>query len=222
MKIHDVYQGTPEWLLARCGKLTASRFDAVLAKGVGKAPSKTRQSYLYEVASEILTGQPQDSYTNDAMAYGTLTEPEARQTYANVEQVPVGLVGFVEMNERVGCSPDGFIGTNGLLEIKCPKTSTQIQRVLASVFPSEYLPQVQGQLWVCEREWCDFLSYDGRINGPASYFKVRVYRDEQYIKTLSDGVSQFIEELEKTLERLQNAATNSGRIERTDVISVAS
>jgi putative phage-type endonuclease len=217
MKIYNFEQGTPEWLQIRTGRITASRFKDVLSKGVGSAPSKTRQSYIYEVASEILSGCPSESYTNAAMEYGTLSEPAARQVYEEMEMIPVEQVGFVELNEFVGCSPDGLVGKTGLLEIKCPKTSTQIQRVLAGVFPSEYQAQVQGQLWVCEREWCDFVSYDARIKGPAAYFKVRVQRDDKFIKNLEVGVDSFINELKEVLEKL-NA---NGRTDKFELVGAA-
>lgn len=207
--IHEVMeQGSPAWLAVRIGKLTASRFKDILANGVGSAPSKTRQNYLYEIASEVLTGQMKDNYTNAAMEYGVLTEPLARAAYEETEQEPVTQVGFVEHGDfhGVGCSPDGMLGDAGLLEIKCPNTSTQIQRVLSGDFPSEYQAQVQGQLWVCQREWCDFLSYDGRIKGPASYFKVRVYRDEEFIKKLTAAVDLFIVELNEILEKVKRVS----------------
>ena len=204
MIIHnDLIQGSPEWLAVRAGKVTASRFKDILAKGVGNSPSKTRQSYMLEVASEILTGQPAETYTNTAMEHGTLTESLARAAYEQKEFVEVEQVGFVEHSQFIGCSPDGLIDDKGLLEIKCPKTSTQIQRVLAGEFPSEYMAQVQGQLWICERQWCDFVSYDGRIQGPASYFKIRVYRDEAYIHNLSTQVDKFIAELQEMLGKLK-------------------
>ncbi len=221
MIIHNLEQGSPEWNLVRCGKITASRFSDVISKGVGSAPSKTRLSYLYFVASEILTGLPAESFTSDAMAYGTLTEPEARQAYEDDVHMAVEQVGFVEMNKWVGCSPDGCVGDKGLLEIKCPKTTTQIQRVLSGEFPSEYMAQVQGQLWVCEREWCDFVSYDGRIKGPASYFKIRVMRDESYIRMLSEKVDLFIEDLNEILERLNHGKTDSRTIGNPELIGVA-
>ena len=202
MKIINCIQGGDEWKSIRCGKITMSRAKDVMAKGVGSAPSKTRQSYLYELASEIITGQAADSFTNAAMQHGTLYEPLARIEYEEREGLPVQQVGFVEVNERLGCSPDGLVGENGLLEIKCPKTSTQIQYVLDGEFPSEYKAQVQGQLWVCEREWCDFVSFDPRIEGPSQYFKIRVNRDEEYIEKLKNGVDLFITDLNKILERL--------------------
>jgi putative phage-type endonuclease len=208
MIIHNCEQGSEEWKKIRIGKVTMSRASDILAKGVGSAPSKTRQGYLYEIASEVLTGQMKDSYTNAAMEYGTLTEPLARAAYQQSETVDVQQVGFVEHGDfhGVGCSPDGILGDDGLLEIKCPNTSTQIQRVLSGEFPSEYQAQVQGQLWVCQREWCDFLSYDGRIKGPASYFKVRVYRDEEFIKKLTAAVDLFIVELNEILEKVKRVS----------------
>lgn len=200
----DLVQGTDEWRQFRCGKITASRFKDCIAKGKGSEPSKTRLSYLYEIASEILSGCPAESYTNAAMEYGTLAEPVARQVYEEMEMIPVDQVGCIQHAglNLVTCSPDGLVGDKGLLEIKCPKTSTQIQRVLSGDFPSDYKAQVQGQLWVCEREWCDFLSYDGRIKGPAAYFKIRVTRDDAFIKTLESGVKSFISDLKEILEKL--------------------
>lgn len=203
MIIHNLEQGSEAWKQVRVGKITASRLSDVLASGKAGAPSKTRQSYLYELASEIITGQAADSFTNAAMQHGTLCEPLARIEYEEREGLPVQQVGFVEVNERLGCSPDGLVGENGLLEIKCPKTSTQIQYVLDGEFPSEYKAQVQGQLWVCEREWCDFVSFDPRIEGPSQYFKIRVNRDEEYIEKLKNGVDLFITDLNKILERLR-------------------
>ncbi len=200
MIIHNCIQGSEEWKALRCGKITMSRARDCIAKGIGKAESKTRSAYLYELASEILTGQSQEFYQSEAMAYGTLTEPAARSAYELKEQVLVDQVGFVERNKYVGFSPDGFVGDKGGLEIKCPNTSTQLKRVLSGEFPSEYQAQVQGGLWVCEREWWDFLSYDGRLKGAPSYFKIRVYRDEEYIRKLEEGIELFIADLKQLLE----------------------
>lgn len=202
MIIHNLEQGSEAWKQIRVGKITASRFADVLANGKAGAPSKTRQSYLYELASEIITNQAADSFTSPAMEHGTLCEPLARIEYEEREGLPVEQIGFVQYNDMIGCSPDGCVGENGLIEIKCPKTSTQIQRVLDGVFPSEYQAQVQGQLWVCDRQWCDFVSFDPRIEGPAQYFKIRVNRDDAYIEKLKNGVELFITDLNKILERL--------------------
>lgn len=203
MEIIDCEQGTPEWALLRSGKVTASRFKDVMAKGKGSKPSLTRQSYLYQLAAEILTTEPQDTYTNEAMVHGTETEPFARAYYEHVNNVEVKQVGFVIHNEWIGVSPDGLLSKKGLIEVKCPNSSTQIKRYLEGIFPPEYKAQVMGQLWVTEREWCDFVSYDPRINAGSAYFCVRVYRDDKYITELKEGIYIFVDELQGLLEKLR-------------------
>lgn len=201
--IKELTQGTPEWLEARKGKVTASCFDNVLAKGKGNAPSKTRQTYMYQLAAERITGLIQDSFTNSYMEWGTENEPVARNYYELVEGVTTEQVGLILYNDDVGASPDSLVGNDGLLEIKCPKSSTQIERILSGVFPADHTAQVQGQLWISEREWCDFVSFDPRINSDKKYFKVRVNRDEEYIKTLAHEVSKFVEELKELVFRIE-------------------
>ncbi len=205
MIIHTgIEQGTDEWKRLRLGKLTASRFKDVLAKGRGNAPSKTRESYMMQLVSEILTGEPQDSFTNKSMEWGNETEPQACAMYELRNDVQVEHVAFIEpeLEAGYGVSPDGLIEGDGLLEIKCPNTTTQIQRVLKGEFPKEYLAQVQGQLWVSSREWCDFVSFDPRISTDADYFQVRVYRDEEYIKNLEAECFTFISEMKELLTKL--------------------
>lgn len=205
MIIHrGIEQGTDEWKRLRLGKLTASRFKDVMSKGRGNAPSKTREAYMMQLASEILTGEPQDSYTNKAMEWGNETEPRACAKYELKNDVDVEHVAFIEPYEGApyGVSPDGMVGSNGLLEIKCPNTTTQIQRVLKGEFPKEYLAQVQGQMWVAEREWCDFVSFDPRIATDADYFEIRVYRDDKYIKDLEAACLAFIDEMNELLTKL--------------------
>ena len=199
--ITDISQGSEDWKSLRLGKITASCFDKVMAKGRGNSPSKTRQSYMMQLAAEILTGQPQDSFTNQYMEWGNECEPQARSMYEFNNNVDVEEVAFIELDENVGISPDGLVGKDGLLEIKCPKTTTQLERFLSGEFPSTYKAQVQGQLWVSKREWCDFVSFDPRINGIASYFEIRVDRDEEYIKTLSSEVDKFKNELHELVAK---------------------
>jgi len=200
--INGIEQGSEEWLRLRLGKATASRFSSILSNGVKGKPSKTRQSYLYEIVAEIITGSQQECFVSQAMDWGSNIEPLARQFYSEKTGQSVEQVCFVEHNEHIGCSPDGLVSTNGLVEFKCPKTSTQIERVLSGVFPSEYKPQVQGQLWICQREWCDFVSYDPRIQTDAKYFCIRVERDEEYIKYLDEEVSRFIFEALEMVHKL--------------------
>lgn len=200
--IFDIEQGSDEWLKMRLGKLTASKFADVMTKGRGDAPSKTRESYMYQIAAEILTGSPQDSFKNSAMDWGNECEPAARAAYELENDVDVVECAFIERDEWVGVSPDGLVNDDGLLEIKCPNSTTQIKRFLAGIFPKEYNAQVQGQLWVSERKYCDFVSYDPRINGEASYFQIRVERDEKYIESLELECTKFIDDLKELLTKL--------------------
>lgn len=200
--IYDVEQGTDEWLQMRLGKLTASKFADVLSKGRGSAPSKTRESYMHQLAAEILTGEPQDSFSNKAMEWGNECEPAARAAYELKHDIDVEQCAFIELDKWVGVSPDGLVGDNGLLEIKCPNTTTQIKRFLSGDFPKEHMAQVQGQLWVSGREWCDFVSYDPRINSEADYFEIRVERDKDYIENLKNQCDIFIKDLYELLTKL--------------------
>jgi len=202
MKIINCEQGSELWLQTRLGICSASHFKDILAKGKGKAMSKTRQTYLYQLASEKLTGLVQPSFKNDAMEWGTEQEPYARKHYEKVEGVEVKQVGFVFHSDSIGCSPDGFVGDCGLVEIKCPKTPNQIQWIENDKVPTEHMAQIQGQMWVCDREWCDFVSFDPRIiDGPSGYFKKRVERDDEYIKNLSDEVDAFLFQLSELMQR---------------------
>jgi len=201
--IANIQQGSDEWRRLRLGKVTASCFSAVLSKGKGSAPSKTRHSYMLQLAAEIITGEPQDNFTNKYMEWGNQCEPQARSMYEFDTSLEVEEVGFIEHNDHVGVSPDGMVGDSGMLEIKCPKTTTQIERYLAGNFPACYKAQVQGQLWVAEREWSDFVSFDPRINSSASFFKIRVDRDDEYIGLLRDGVYKFVDELLALIEKIR-------------------
>lgn len=203
MKVYtDIQQGSEDWLKIRCGKITASRFSDVMAKGRGSSASKTRLSYIYDIVAEKLTQQPAEQYTNKYMEWGNQCEPLAREYYKHKTGSEIKQIGFVEMSGAVGCSPDSLVDDNGLLEIKCPKTTTQIQRHLEGVFPEEYKPQVQGQLWICDREWCDFVSFDPRILNEKKMFKIRVYRDEPYIKQIIQEINHFIDDVNSVLEKM--------------------
>lgn len=197
--VTGIEQGSDEWLQMRAGKVTASNFSKVMAKGAGK----TRKTYLYQLAAEILTSAPIETFKNAAMEWGNECEPQARAMYEFNEDVEVEEVTFIHGIEGVGVSPDGLVGDNGMLEIKSPNTTTQIERYLSGKFPSTYKAQVQGQLWVAEREWEDFLSFDPRIEGKASYFKIRVERDDSYIRDLEVEVQIFINDLSEILQQLR-------------------
>jgi putative phage-type endonuclease len=201
--ITNVNQGSREWLEMRLGKVTASRVSDVLSKGRGSAPSKIAESYMMELIAERLTGMAKPFFENEAMRWGTETEPQARAMYEiNNDFVNVDEVAFIELNEFIGVSPDGLIGDNGMLEIKCPNTTTQIKRALSDDYSADYKAQIQMQLWVSGREWCDFVSFDPRLNCDASYLQQRVYRDENFIKNMSEKTEQFIEKMNELLTKL--------------------
>jgi putative phage-type endonuclease len=200
--IYDIEQGSDEWLMLRLGKLTASKFADVISKGRGKEPSKTRVSYMYQLAAEILVGEPTTFFQNTAMQWGTDCEPAARAAYELKHNLEVVECAFIERDKWVGVSPDGLVGIDGLLEIKCPNTTTHLKYYMDGTMPTEYLPQVQGQLWVSGRDWCDFVSYDPRIRTSADYFELRVYRDDEYIKKLERKCGEFITDLKELLTKL--------------------
>jgi hypothetical protein len=195
VEVFDVEQGSPEWHQARVGIPTASRFADILAKGEGK----TRGKYLRELAAEVLTGEADtDGYTNGHMERGKLVEDEARNFYALIEGVDPQRVGFVR-NGRTGCSPDSFIGERRGLEIKTAIRHIQIERLQRGTLPSEHKAQVQGSMWVCERDSWDFVSYCPKLPP----LIVAVHRDEAFISDLAKAVQAFNEELDSLVDALR-------------------
>jgi len=199
--IHDYCeQGTDEWKRLRLGIPTASRFKDVLAKGTGV----TRKAYMMQLAAETLTGEIAESYSNAAMEWGTATEPKARDTYQFITGNDVNQVSFITHDTiAAGYSPDGLVLDVGTIEIKCPKTTTHIETVLSGKVPSEHKPQIQGGLWIAEREWLDFISFDPRIGSEKCFFQIRVYRDTEYIKELEKEVIRFNDELAEIINKMR-------------------
>ena len=198
--IKDIQQGSEEWHAMRLGFITASRFKEVIAGGQGKS----RKAYMYQLAAETLTGEREESFSNQYMEWGTATEPQARSMYEFDSGNTVEEVTFVKLNtvNKIGISPDGLIAEDGGIEIKCPKTTTQIETYLSGKMPASHKAQVQGSLWVTGREWWDFVSFDPRIDGAASFFLQRIYRDEEYIKDLETKCLAFETELIATINIL--------------------
>jgi hypothetical protein len=198
LQVIECDQGSEEWLKARLGIPTASCFATIMAKGRDGGASKTRADYMRKLAGEILTGQPMDSYSNGHMERGKEWEPDARNLYAFMHDCEPQLVGFIR-NGKKGCSPDSLIGNNGGLEIKSAAAHIQVERLLNDQLPAEHRAQVQGNLWIAEREWWDFASYCPSL----PLFVVREYRDEEYISKLSSAVDQFSDELAAIVERVR-------------------
>ncbi len=195
----DIYrgeQGTDEWRQMRAGIPTASEFATVLAKGRGGGESKTRRTYLLKLAGERLTGEPAESYSNGHMERGKAIEAEARNAYAFMRDADYEQVGFIR-NGNAGCSPDGLIGDDGMVEIKTKLPHLQLEVLLANELPAEHVAQCQGALWIAEREWLDFVSYWPRL----PLFTVRVQRDEAYIARLKIEVADFNSELDAIIKR---------------------
>lgn len=198
IQIIDCIQGTPEWFAARAGIPTASEFSTVMAVGKQGGKSVGRVSYLNKLAGEILTGEPMESYSNADMDRGKLMEEEARDLYTFQTNSDPQRVGFVR-NGNAGCSPDSLIGEDGGLEIKSAAPHVQVARLLADELPSEHKAQVQGSIWICERDWWDFTSYCPRM----PLLIKRVYRDDAYIKKLAQEVELFNIELQQTVDYIR-------------------
>ncbi len=195
----DLEQNSEAWLLARCGIPTASGFSDVIASGRGGAPSKTRQTYLYKLTGERITGKPAENYRNSYMDRGHEVEDQARAWYELVSETTVEQVGFVRCDERrIGCSPDGLIGNDGALEIKSVAPHLLIPILLSGEFPSEHRAQTQGALWVTGRQWIDCVAFYPGMPG----LKTRATRDEPYIASLAVAVREFNAEIDSLVQRL--------------------
>jgi putative phage-type endonuclease len=196
-------QQTPEWFAQRVGKVTASRIADVMAK-VKSGEAASRANYRAQLVAERLTGVPAESYTNAAMQWGTDTEPYARMAYEADTGNLVLETGFVLHPEIgfSGASPDGLIGDDGLVEIKCPNTATHIEYLLNNSVPDKYKPQMAWQMACTGRQWCDFISYDPRLPDDLKLFCAKYLRDDEYITELEAAVSQFLKEVEETVLHL--------------------
>ncbi len=193
-------QNTDEWLKNRLGKITASCFSKVLTKGGGV----TRRKYMIQLAVERLTNRKEERYFSKEMEWGTMKEPEARGAYELISGAEVEQVGFIEIDGMIGCSPDGLVGEDGLLEIKCPNTSTHLDTFTKDDMPSNHKDQVQGQMMVTGREWVDFVSFDPRLPYKSQYFCKRIMRDDEYIDSeLIPGIVGFSRDLDKLIIKLK-------------------
>jgi putative phage-type endonuclease len=198
-----IVQGTDEWFEARIGKVTASRVADIIAQ-TKSGYSTSRDNYMAQLVCERLTGQRGESFTNAAMQWGTETEPLARAAYEALKDLLVDEVGFIP-HPRIlmaGASPDGLVGDNGLLEIKCPNTATHIDTLLSQTVPGKYNTQMQFQMACTDREWCDFVSFDNRLPSELQLFVKRVPRDNMYIRLMEDEIVKFLKELDLKIAQL--------------------
>lgn len=198
MKIIQCQQQTPEWYQVRCGIPSASNFEKIITtKG---EPSKQAQKYMYKLAGEKVCGIAEESYQNGAMLRGVELEAEAREFYELINDVKVEQVGFcMTDDETIGCSPDGLVGDDGLIEIKCPSMAVHVEYMINDKLPADYFQQVQGGLFVTGRKWSDFVSYYPGIKP----FIIRVERDEDFISSLDNQLKQFCEGLNEVVNKIK-------------------
>lgn len=199
MRICVYEQGTEGWLRDRLGCPSGSSF-AKLITATGK-PSTSAEGYINQlIAERLMNNMASEIKVTEWMQRGTELEPEARSFYEFASGNDVDEIGFCKHDVlECGVSPDGLIGDNGLLEIKCPAPSTHVGYLRGNKLPSTYKQQVMGQLWITEREWCDFVSYHPDM--PALI--VRVERDEEYISLLAAEVEKACEAIQTQYEKLK-------------------
>jgi putative phage-type endonuclease len=204
MKIIECIQGSPEWFAARLGKVSASRVADVIAK-TKTGWGASRANYAADLVAERLTGATAEKYSNAAMAWGTETEPQARSMYEFMRDCDVVEVGTVlHPTIDMSCaSPDGLVGDEGLVEIKCPNTATHIDTLLGDAIAGKYITQMQWQMACTGRKWCDFVSFDPRMPGDMQILVSRVARDDAMIADLEKHVIAFIAEVDETIRALE-------------------
>ena len=200
---YDFEQGSADWFAARLGKVTASRVADVVSKtktgwGAGRA------NYAAQLVAERLSGAPQESYSNAAMQWGTEQEPEARLAYEFRKDVEVEQVAFVDHPTipMSGASPDGLVGADGLVEIKCPNTATHIETLRGKRIPDKYRTQMLWQMACTGRQWCDFVSFDPRLPETMRLYVERLHRNDEEITILEFEVRTFLKEFDATVADL--------------------
>lgn len=203
MKIIDCIQGTPEWHAARAGRVTASRISDLSAK-TKTGWGASRANYMAELVAERLTGKVAEGFSNAAMMWGTEKEPEARSAYAFITSQEITPIGFVihPTIEMSGASPDGLVGDDGLVELKCPNTATHIETLLSETIPEKYLKQMYWQMACTGRNWCDFVSYDPRLPARMQLFIQRVECVSETAIIYENMVRDFLMEVDTTVGAL--------------------
>lgn len=197
-------QRTDAWRARRLGKVTASRIADLMAK-TKTGPGVSRANYLAQLVTERLTGQPTEGFQSAAMTWGIEQEAAARAAYSARMGVLVDEVDFVDHpTMQAGASPDGLVGDNGLIEIKCPNTSTMLEYLEDRTIPTKYRLQIQWQLAVTGRNWCDFVAYDPRLPEHLQLLVIRELRDEDRIKEIATEVSRFLSELRLRVANLMD------------------
>ena len=200
-----IKQGSDAWFQSRMGRVTASRVADVIAK-TKTGYSASRENYMAQLVVERLTNTQAESFTNAAMQWGTDQEPFARAAYELKMGVMVDETGLVDHPTipMAGASPDGLVGEDGLVEIKCPNTATHIDTLLTQTVPAKYITQMQFQMACTGRQWCDFVSFDPRMPAKAQIFVKRVLRDDVFIREVESEIKKFLAEVSAKVIQLNN------------------
>ena len=199
-----IEQRTTEWFAQRCGHLTASRIADMMAR-TQKGWGASRANYAAQLIAERLTGVAESGFTSAAMQHGIDTEAAARAAYGFMQDVEVIEAPFV-LHPRLawsGASPDGFVGDDGLIEIKCPNTATHIITLRGGEIPDKYIKQMQWQMACTERDWCDFVSFDPRMPVEMQLHIQRVDRDNDLIAEIESAAIGFLDEIAATVAELE-------------------
>jgi putative phage-type endonuclease len=201
----EVEQRSNEWFALRLGKVTASRVADLMAK-TKTGYSATRENYMAQLVVERISNSQAESFTNAAMQWGTDQEPYARAEYEATQGAMVEECGFVSHPtiEMAGASPDGLVGDDGLIEIKCPNTATMIDVLLTGTVASKYNTQMQFQMACTGRQWCDYVVFDPRMPAKAQMFIKRVARDEAFIEEMEAEVTKFLGEVAEKVAKIQS------------------
>ena len=202
-----VLQRTPEWFALRLGKVTASRIGDLMAK-TESGYSASRANYMAELVIQRLTGTVEQGFTSQDMQWGILQERYARAAYSFFTDNEVNEIAFINHPtiEQAGASPDGLIGKDGLVEIKCPKSATHLDTLLSAKINNKYILQMQWQMACSGRKWCDFVSFDPRFPERWKLFIKRVKRDNKLIAEITDEVKKFLAELDELMTQLKQKA----------------
>lgn len=198
-------QGSPEWLMARLGKITASKVGEVLAM-TKNGPSERRTKYLWQLVAERLTGDFTRTYTNDAMLWGLENEPIAREFYCSLNDVEMTQVGLINHPrfDFAAASPDGLLPNNGGWEAKCLTTVNHLKAIYTNTPPSEYLPQVHWQMACCGFDFVDLTLFDPRVPLEMQLKVFRIERDDKEVARLEEAVEGFNSEIEAVIETLRS------------------
>jgi len=198
MEIIDCEQLSDEWIQARIGSIGGSSISSVVAGGQGKM----RKNLLYRLAGEILSNTKYEGYNNEHMQRGIEQEPDARDMYEFATGNAVTQVGLVRSGERKHYSPDGLIDPDGMQEIKCQIPSVHIETIITGSISGDYLKQMQWGMNICERRWCDFVSFSPLVVDKPIWIK-RIERDDKLIQELNDGADKFLKDLATLLRKVK-------------------